>query len=180
MEENWRRRLELEELAHTLAYSLWDLGDVEPAEDLARELHDFLWQARGRAWAYSAVYNRARSDQAKTMLRMKRYERAEEIYRELLLHPDADGVAPGLCAYNLACTLCLAGRQEDALSALLEAARYDPSSGELAMEDGDLGALRERYPDLLDRVREAAAEEEGDPVEVEGTDPDAPGGESGR
>lgn len=86
--------------------------------------------------------------------RLGRHERALEVDRELARRlPDDETVH-----YNLACSLALLGRVDEALSALGRAVELGYADADHLEADEDLGALRgdERFTALVQKLRAGA------------------------
>ncbi len=96
----------------------------------------------------------ALSDLGHALGRLGRYAEGLEVDEQLVRHAPADCVA----RYNLACTLALLGRPDQALAELEQAAELGYTDGPAMEADEDLASLRElpRFRALLRRLGDAS------------------------
>jgi tetratricopeptide (TPR) repeat protein len=157
----WRRyfeadeelhRLERDDLAPALAYSLHDLGDKQPAREYIARLK--------RIWnddPYGFDGLNAMWELGYTLIRIGKYEEGQKWYDRVLLYTPSKALA----AYNMACNFSMRARREprrrgqfkrNALMYLRRAILdYNYGDWKWMEEDGDLDFIRDEpvYKELL-------------------------------
>ncbi|MHC4162323.1 MAG: TPR end-of-group domain-containing protein [Planctomycetota bacterium] len=160
----WRRyfnadedlyRLEREDLAAALAYSLHDLGHKRPARDHIVRLEDI--QANDPTIrAISAMWELGYAN-----IRIGEYKKGQEWYEQVLYY----SLSKAIAAYNMACNFSMRAKREQrhrrrftelALEYLdLAINRYKYGDWKWMEEDGDLDFIRDdpRYKALLEQLQ---------------------------
>jgi tetratricopeptide (TPR) repeat protein len=148
-------RLEREELAPALAFSLHDLGHRSAAFQYLKRLHDIEQNDSGFD-GLNAMWELGYAN-----IRLGRYEEGESWYRKVLFYSPSKALA----AYNMACNFAMRARREPrqrdrfrekALEYLERAIRdYNYGDWKWMEEDGDLDFIRDEpvYKELLRRLQ---------------------------
>ncbi len=173
--EEGELRFEREDLAPSIAFSLYDLGVQEPALLRIKELEERREYGRAEE-IYQTLW-----DLGYAYIRIGLFERGEERYRECLDYTPSKAIA----AYNLACNFSMRAEREprqrekfrDLAFHYLERAILEFNYGDWKWmeEDGDLSFIRRepKYQELLRYLQQKY------PERAKGKVPKGPSGRPG-